>query len=268
VPTKPYQPALQGTHPHRRGLLLHYPCHERGGLTVKNATGPAWNATVTAGAQRAATPDGPGVALNGSSEVINGGTGRDAGGSTRLSVWARVIVRASATNGTYSGLLSQWNDPTTSSACQRFHLSLWNNASTRPATSIDFNILLNGSTSSGVIPVQYQTSDLGRVWTLLGVYDGATVRLWARFPSGIVTNSVAATGSINVASPTNTVVGRLDGAYTNMIFIGGGIWWNRALTFKTFLELHRDPWGLITPPDPRLDAPPPPVLAAALLPAM
>src|SRR4051794_18977144 len=107
MPIKPYRPEIQRQHPLYRGqsstwqLKALYPGHERGGATVANLAVHDQNATLSGGS-RVATPDGPGVALNGSSDFINGGTGPDVAGATRLSVWARFILRASPSVGAYS----------------------------------------------------------------------------------------------------------------------------------------------------------------------
>lgn len=173
----------------------------------------------------------------------------------RLTAWCRFVPNASPANGTYVGVLGQWNNGGVTTAYQSFSFFLSNNAVGTPARTLEFLCLMDDFTFRGA-EVQYAATDVGDVWTAVGVADGSAVRLYLFKSSGLLvgTTTSFAGGStysaprvIHGSSVGNVAVGYMDGGFADMTVLGCGVWSGRALTEAQIHELHDDPWGIVAP---------------------
>lgn len=244
---RPHQPRAVAAHPLFRGHVGLWPLVRRADdLAGRGAAGTL----VGAGASWGPSAEGPGLDLNGTAGYADCGTASGVGGAGSMTVWVRMILRTAKANATYGGVVSQWNDIASAFARQQFSLAQYNNLFGRPANCLDFVINTLGVSpgSYANASVAFQAGDVGRPWTVVGTYDGATVRLHAFLPSGYVTASAAKTGLLNVTAQSATFLGNQDSQYGDMVLLGVGVVRNRAWNAQEAARFHAAPYALFRPP--------------------
>jgi hypothetical protein len=242
---KPRQPRANVAHPLYRGHVGLWALVRRADdLSGRSAPGTL----IGAGASWAPTSaEGPGLNCDGTAGYVNCGTASGVGGAGAMTVWARMILRTVKAANDYGGIVAQWNDGGAATVRQQFHL-IHINGYGRPANSLDFTVNCSpapGSMAQSVI--QFQSGDLGRPWTVVGTYDGSTVRLLAFLPSGHVTASASRTDPINGSVQSATFLGNIDSLYCDQILLAAGVVRGRAWTAQEAARLHADPYALFRP---------------------